>query len=138
MGLSLPSADRQTRLNNVSPRMAKVQTPSNLPMESDESVGVADLLSLIEQARRRAGLKLEYLSDLSGIKSKGQLSSALSGQGSFNVAWLNAWPEEFWNEFLPMLRASKELTPQARRRVLIQQINIAIDRMMALLSEEVA
>lgn len=133
MALSMPLADRQTRLNSVSPRMAKAQTSSNSPANPLETAEAADLLSLVEQARRRAGLKLEYLTDLSGLKSKGQLSAALSGQGNFNIAWLNTWPEEFWHEFMPLLRASREVSPEAHRRLVIQQLGVAIDRLLALI-----
>lgn len=115
MASNLPQHDSQTRLNNVRGRAAKVQTLPNQPELPEAFEPAGDLASLVETARRRACLKLEYLAPLCGLKSKGQLSSALSGRENFNLRWLDTWPVEFWNEFLPLLRAEKEGTEDAKR-----------------------
>jgi hypothetical protein len=122
---SMTRQDGQTELNKVQTRMAKVQTALNSPVETGSGQHQADMLSLIEGARRRSGLKLEYLASLSGI-SKGQLSGALNGNGGFNVKWMDPWPQEFWDEFSPALRAERESTPASVRARRFERLKAAI------------
>lgn len=132
MSQSLPNPRVQSPLETVQPVMAKAQRlpkPLDLP---EEAVSDVVMLSLIATARRRSDLKLEYLASLCGPTgvALSTLSGALNGHGSFNVCWLTRWPPAFWNEYLPLLRAEKEQSPEAvaaqRREHLIRAIELLL------------
>lgn len=106
MRSNLAQRDLRNELEKLRPTPAKVRS---LPESAENAVLSADhlnLLSLIETAYRRARLKQEYLADLSGVKLS-TLNGALTGAQNFNVRWLETWPVEFWNEFLPLLKAER-------------------------------
>lgn len=106
--------------------MAKVR---NIPESREiaaETPASLNLLSLIETAYKRARLKQEYLAEVSGVKLS-TLNGALTGAQNFNVRWLESWPEEFWFEFLPLLKAEREQTPAARRALIRERLKSAID-----------
>lgn len=128
---SLARPSHETLLNTVRPQMAKCQTEPNQPEFIEGFELGTDLLSLVETARRRAGLKLEYLASVTGLKSKGQMSSALSGRENFQLRWLDAWPAEFWDEFMPLLRDAHDRGESAkkanRKRLLTEAIALLID-----------
>lgn len=128
MSHSVASPALRTELNKVPTRMAKVRTAPNLPVESGELPLSLDLLSIIEASRRAAGpcCKLEALSELPGNPSKGQLSGALNGSGGFNLRWVEAWPQEFWDEFIPRLRAERETSLESRRLRKVDRLKSAI------------
>lgn len=130
MSRSFSSVSAETRLNSVHPRPAKVEIDLNRIDGAGDAGLDADLLSLIQTAIRRSGLKQEYLATLSGVKPS-QLSGALSGHGSFNVIWLNHWPTSFWNEFLPLLRAEKEGSAESRRDQRKERLIAAIGLLLA-------
>lgn len=136
MGAMVSPNTSRTELNSVQTRMAKVRTGQNSPTDIDAVEDDLDLLSLIETARQRARLKLEYLaekcSELGTKVSKGQLSGALSGNGGFNVRWLERWPIEFWAEFLPLVRAVREQSPNAVRLMKIERLKTAINELIDL------
>ena len=103
-----------TRLNTVQPQMAKAEITLNRVDLSADTAADAAMLSLIDKALRRSGAKQEYVSALANVKPS-QLSGALNGHGGFNARWLDAFPPEFWSEFIPLLRAAKEPTEESRR-----------------------
>jgi hypothetical protein len=131
MAANVARTTHETLLNTVRPQMAKCQTEPNQPEFVEGFEFGTDLLSLVDTARRRAGLKLEYLTRLNGLKSKGHLSSALSGREHFQLVWLDAWPQEFWNEFVPLVRDARDGGDQAkkanRKRLLTEAIALLID-----------
>lgn len=120
---------RQTLPENIRLDMAKAQTTPNVVVDPRDGAADAAILSLIEAARRRADLKLEYLAALARVKMP-TLSGALNGHGSFNVCWLAAWPAEFWDEFLPLLRAEKERSEDARRAQRKERLIRAIETLL--------
>jgi hypothetical protein len=129
MPKSVTDTELLTRLNTVQPEMAKAGIRVNRADLLGDSVNAADLLSLIATALRRANLKQEYVARLADVKPS-QFSGAMNGHGSFNVCWLSFFPPEFWNEFIPLLRAEKESTDEARRQMrkerLIQVIEVLL------------
>lgn len=130
MRASVASPATQTELNKVQPRMAKARTEQNFAPTAEETTEIdavpASTLSLIETARRRANLKLDYLATLPNNPSKPQLSATLHGVGSFNVSWLDSWPQEFWDEYLPLQRAEREQSPAAVRARKAERLKSAI------------
>ena len=124
------ASDIRTEQNNVPKRMAKIQTIPNSPAESGDSCDDASMVSLVKEAYRLSGLKIEYLASLADT-SKGQLSGAMNGNGGFKLSWLDPWPSEFWDEFVPLVRARKERSPDAqmaaKRARLKSAINDLID-----------
>lgn len=125
--LAIPSS--RNPLENVQKHMAKVQTDPKAVVETSVTVEDIAILSLVDTARRRAGLKLEYLAFEAGVKIS-TLSAAISGHGSFNILWLWRWPSSFWNEFLPLLRAHKEESDDAKRAQRKERLLHAIDLLL--------
>lgn len=137
---SVKLAADQMHLKDVYLDVAKGQTAVN-PAESlagsAEPAEPLDLLRLIQRAIQAAGLKQDALARAAKV-NPGQMSSALKGDGHFSVRWLDTWPDEFWQEFLPLLRARKELSPEIRRRLLVEQFTTACRAMAQLFAAEVA
>ena len=124
MGPMLRRATDRTPLNDVRPVMAKCRTAPNT-------------LEAVRLAVQRSGLKLEYLASLCpGSKagkaiSAGQLSEAMNGTETFKLSWLDAWPDEFWNEFTPLMRHREGTTAELkeqRRRMLHATIDLLFDQ----------
>lgn len=114
MPQSLQNPPARSLTENVRFNQAKAQhVPKDVEYE-EQRARDREILSLVDRARKRSDLKLEYLASLSGVKIS-TLSGALNGHGGFNVCWLWSWPAAFWNEFLPLLRTEKEESPDARR-----------------------
>lgn len=137
----MPSSLRQPsprmELNQVQVRMAKSRMDVNVDEPETDTVADAQLLRLIGEAITRASLKGYVLAERAGVKPS-QFSGALQGHGHFSVRWLDAFPAEFWNEFMPMLRAHKEPGRDQRKRILVEQFTKAFHSLIALVSEEVA
>lgn len=129
MALSLRHEERRSLPEKVQTPPAKVRSLPNSPVDTVEIADSLDLLSLIETARVRASLKLDYLARLAGV-SLPTLSGALNGNGNFNVRWLQAWPAEFWHEFLPLLRAEREASPEAVRQLKRERLKTAINELI--------
>jgi hypothetical protein len=87
-------------LANVKGRAARVGLASHpVPTESNLDDKAA-FLSLIDEARIRAGLSQKEMAICANVDA-GTFSVALSGQGRVNFAahWLNGQPDAFWAAF---------------------------------------
>lgn len=121
-------------LKDVYVRQAKAQTQVN-PAENAVPVNDgADALRLVQEAIKRAGLKQDYLARSFDI-NPGQLSSALNGNGHLALRWLWMWPDEFWAEFLPLVRAAKERTGASRRMLKVEKLKNAIADLLDVFEE---
>ena len=107
MGASVAVPSRPTHANSVGQslhgvkgRAAKVGLSSTpMPTESNPDDKAA-FLSLIDEARIRAGLSQKEMA-ISANVDAGTFSAALSGQGRVNFAahWLHGQPDAFWSAF---------------------------------------
>jgi len=116
-------------LHDVHVRGVQSQTTSNVVEDTAVTGEQSNLCELVKKAIRASGLKQDHLARLAKVNA-GQMASALNGHGHFAIRWLEAWPAEFWVEFMPLLRSLKEPNADTRRQLLIEHF-VSLSRVTA-------
>jgi hypothetical protein len=101
-------------LDDVRGKAAKVLIDSDPVRTPANYVEKAAFLSLVDEARIRAGLSQKEMSITAAV-SEGAFSEALKGtRGNFAIHWLANQPPSFWAAFLKILAQRFHLTEESK------------------------